>query len=58
MPTKEPPPEKQNWLDAIPQDTKAQLASLCRWYGDAFKKDLPEIVAAYYNAKKLTKKTT
>lgn len=58
MQTKERRTKPSNWLDDLPQETKAQLASLCRWYGDAFKADLPEIVAAYYNAKNQAKKTT
>lgn len=53
MPTRQKALKQKNWLDDLPQETKAQLAQLCRWYGEAFKADLPEIVRAYYNAKKL-----
>jgi hypothetical protein len=49
------PEPAEPWLNTLPPETKAQLSALCRHYGQEFKEDLPQIVAAYYEAKRRIK---
>jgi hypothetical protein len=46
--------QNETWLNSLPRDVKAKLAALCRHYGEDLRKDLAEIVRAYYVAKKLS----
>ena len=53
-----PPEPAAGWLESLPTETKAQLSALCRHYGQEFKEDLPQIIAAYYDAKHRAKQRT
>lgn len=46
------------WLNELPKDVKAKLSALCRHHGEDLRKDLAEIVRAYYLAKRMTLATT
>jgi|694.fasta_scaffold31989_9 hypothetical protein len=53
-----PPEPAAGWLESLPTETKTQLSALCRHYGQEFKEDLPQIIAAYYDAKHRAKQRT
>jgi hypothetical protein len=53
--TPKPPEPAAGWLENLPTETKTQLSALCRHYGQEFKEDLPQIIAAYYDAKRRAK---
>jgi hypothetical protein len=56
--TPKPPEPAAGWLESLPTETKTQLSALCRHYGQEFKEDLPQIIAAYYDAKHRAKQRT
>jgi hypothetical protein len=56
--TPKPPEPAAGWLENLPTETKTQLSALCRHYGQEFKEDLPQIIAAYYDAKHRAKQRT
>ena len=47
-------PKTASWLNELPKDVKAKLSALCRHHGEDLRKDLAEIVRAYYTAKRMT----